>query len=239
MNLLLKIACGVGIGCAVCLFLVFIIRAPDAQEKPAGNAITTQSESSEVKQKAAMPQRTRVRARQRQTDFGENEAFYRVIIDNNIFRPLGWKKPNEKPSYRLLGTVVDTDTAIAQAILQETRANRYYFVTVGEKVGDATVKDIQPKQVVLDEEGKAITLKAGSLQFLTQSRSRGGFDARANGDAKRSNESEKAVVSPNRNVVRPNRQPGRFEMSGKIAEKFRNASPEERRKMIEQEFRKR
>ena len=234
MNLLLKITCSVGIGCAVCLFLVFAIRAPDAQEKPAGDAIATQSEARATKQKTAMQKRTRARAHQRQADFGENEAFYRVIIDNNLFRPLGWRKPNEEPSYRLLGTVVDTDTAIAQAILQETRANRYYFVTIGEKVGNATVKDIQSKQVVLDEAGKAITLKAGSLQFLTQSRPRGGFETRANVDAKRRNEGEKAAESH-----KPNRQPGKSQLDPGKAMKFRNASPAERRKMIEQEFRKR
>ena len=230
MKLLLKITCSVGIGCAVCLFLVFAIRAPDAQEKPAGDAIATQV----AKQKTAMQQRARARAHQRQADFGENEAFYRVIIDNNLFRPLGWRKPNEEPSYRLLGTVVDTDTAIAQAILQETRANRYYFVTIGEKVGNATVKDIQSKQVVLDEAGKATTLKAGSLQFLTQSRSRGGFETRANVDAKRRNEGETAAGSH-----KPNRQPGKSQLDSGKAMKFRNASPAERRKMIEQEFRKR
>ena len=217
-----------------CLFLVFAIRAPDAQEKPAGDAIATQSEPRTAKQKTAMQQRARARAHQRQADFGENEAFYRVIIDNNLFRPLGWRKPNEAPSYRLLGTVVDTDTAIAQAILQETRANRYYFVTIGEKVGNATVKDIQSKQVVLDEAGKAITLKAGSLQFLTQSRSRGGFETRANVDAKRRNEGETAAGNH-----KPNRQPGKSQLDPGKAMKFRNASPAERRKMIEQEFRKR
>ena len=230
MNLLLKITCSVGIGCAVCLFLVFAIRAPDAQEKPAVDAISTQA----AKQKTAMQKRARARAHQRQADFGENEAFYRVIIDNNLFRPLGWRKPNEAPSYRLLGTVVDTDTAIAQAILQETRANRYYFVTIGEKVGNATVKDIQSKQVVLDEAGKAITLKAGSLQFLTQSRSHRGFETRANVDAKRRNEGETAAGSH-----KPNRQPGKSQLDPGKAMKFRNASPAERRKMIEQEFRKR
>lgn len=230
MNLLLKITCSVSIGCVVCLFLVFAIRAPDAQEKPAGDAIAIQA----AKQKTATQQRARARAHQRQADFGENEAFYRVIIDNNLFRPLGWRKPKEAPAYRLLGTVVDTDTAIAQAILQETRANRYYFVTIGEKVGNATVKDIQSKQVVLDEAGKAITLKAGSLQFLTQSRSRRGFETRANVDAQRRNEGETAAGSH-----KPNRQPGKSQLAPDKAMKFRNASPAERRKMIEQEFRKR
>ncbi len=238
MNLLLKIAGLAGIGGVVCLFLVFALRVPYAQDKPASGAIP-----SAPKQKSVMQQRTRARASQRQVDFGENEAFYRVIIDNNLFRPLGWKKPEDKPSYSLLGTVVDTDNARAQAILLEPRTNRYYFVTIGEKVGDTTVKDIQPKQVILDEAGKTITLKVSPLQFLTQSRSRGGpgrdDDARAKANAKRSHESGKAAVSPNLNVVIPNRKPGRFQMSAGVAEKFRNASPEERRKMIEQEFRKR
>lgn len=105
------------------------------------------------------------------------------------------------------------------------------------------VKEIQTKQVVLDEAGKAITLKAGSLQFFTQSRSRGGtergFELREGEAAKRGNEGGKASVNPNQNGMRQNRPPGRFEMSPELAEKFRNASPEARRKIMEQKFRKR
>ena len=241
MKGLLKIVTLFGIGGLVCL-LIFALREPQAQDKPAGDVIATKTElgaakQREVKEEAvkrstAMQQRA-ARARQRQTDFGENEAFYRVIIDNNLFRPLGWKKPNEEPSYSLLGTVVDTDTGIAQAILLEKRSNRHYFVSIGEKVGDVTVKDIQPKQVTLDEEGKAITLKAGSLQFLTRQRGSGrGAEARAS-EAAKGNEGEQAAANAKKAAANANPQANRFSGNPELAEKWRNASPEDRRKIEE------
>lgn len=241
MKGLLKIVTLFGIGGLVCL-LIFALREPQAQDKPAGDVIATKTERGAAKQRevkeeavkrsTAMQQRA-ARTRQRQTDFGENEAFYRVIIDNNLFRPLGWKKPNEEPSYSLLGTVVDTDTGIAQAILLEKRSNRHYFVSIGEKVGDVTVKDIQPKQVILDEEGKAITLKAGSLQFLTRQRGSGrGAEARAS-EAAKGNEGEQAAANAKKATANANPQANRFSGNPELAEKWRNASPEDRRKIEE------
>ncbi len=241
----LKIATLFGIGGVVCL-LIFALREPQAQDKPTGDVIATKTELSSAKQKAlkeeaakrkAVVQQRVARARQRQAsrkvDFGENAAFYQLIIDNNLFRPLGWQKQNDEPSYSLLGTVVDTDTAIAQAILLEKRSNRHYFVTVGEKVGDATVKEIQAKQVILDEAGKAITLKAGSLQFLTHPRDGGrGAEARASETAK-GNEGEKAAANAKKATANANQRANRFGMDPELAEKWRNASPENRRKIEE------
>ena len=37
-----------------------------------------------------------------------SETYYRTIIDSNLFRPLGWKPPRPKPTYRLIGTVIPT-----------------------------------------------------------------------------------------------------------------------------------
>ena len=31
--------------------------------------------------------------------------FYRTIIDNNLFRPLGWTRPVPPPTYRLIGVI--------------------------------------------------------------------------------------------------------------------------------------
>lgn len=55
-------------------------------------------------------------------------AFYRTIVENNIFRPLGWTPPNPTPVYRLLGTVISTDGTSGQAILQEIVSSRLYFL---------------------------------------------------------------------------------------------------------------
>ena len=44
------------------------------------------------------------------------DAFYQVIIDNNIFRPLGWYPQTPKPKNILIGTVIATNTT------QDTKA---------------------------------------------------------------------------------------------------------------------
>ena len=123
-------------------------------------------------QPAAQTDRSRGRQNRGRIDFGENAAFYKVIIDNNLFRPLGWTPPNNEPAYSLIGTAVGVDGAVSQATLLEKRSNRYHFVTIGTELGDMTVKDIQAKQVILDNAGKPMTLKSGELQFLTTSRGR-------------------------------------------------------------------
>ena len=99
-------------------------------------------------------------------------AFYRTIIENNIFRPLGWTPPKPTPVYRLLGTVISTDGTSLQAILQEIASERLHFLRVGDSVGDATVTEILSKEVKLDKAGRRISLKMDRLQFLSPTRTR-------------------------------------------------------------------
>lgn len=94
-------------------------------------------------------------------------GFYRTIIENNIFRPLGWTPPKPTPVYRLLGTVISTDGTSLQAILQEIASERLHFLRVGDRVGDATVTEILLKEVKLNKMGRGMSLKMGSLQFLS------------------------------------------------------------------------
>jgi len=99
--------------------------------------------------------------------FQETE-FYRVIIDNNLFRPLGWRPPRPRETYRLLGTILPTDVNIPkQAILQSTTAGRTYTVSLGETLDtDTTVVDIQPKQVTLEKTGVRRTLHLNTTPLL-------------------------------------------------------------------------
>lgn len=97
-------------------------------------------------------------------------AFYRVIVENNIFRPLGWKEPISAPKYVLIGTMLDSRGGIiAKALLKENASNQTYYVTTGEKVGTATVESIESRQVRLNISGEILTLKAPSIQFLNVS----------------------------------------------------------------------
>ena len=77
--------------------------------------------------------------------------FYRTIIDNNLFRPLGWTPPRPIEPYRLLGTKLARDANTPpQAIVQAVTTNMTHIVTLGSNLDvDTQVVDIQTKQVTL------------------------------------------------------------------------------------------
>ena len=249
-----------GIGCVVCLLLGFAILLY-AQEKTKSAFIGTEPEMdtsktkeiketnvaemqamAEVREQAAA-QRNRTRGRQNRggsVDFGENEAFYKTIVDHNLFRPLGWTPPNNEPSYSLVGTAVDPNGVISQATLLEKRSNRYHFVTIGTKVGDMTVKDIQARRVTLDKAGETVTLKTGELQLLTAKRGGGdrsgdrgeGGSERADNNNER-NRGNQADAERREQAEQQERANAERNRRREMMERMRNASPEERRRMIE------
>ena len=249
-----------GIGCVVCLLLGFGILL-SAQEQTKSEFIGTKPEMAAVKMKEmaaakrqaitkaprqAQPQHNRAWGRQNRgadVDFGENAAFYKTIIDYNLFRPLGWTPPNTEPSYSLIGTAVDPNGAISQATLLERRSNRYHFVTIGTKLDDMTVKDIQARQIILDKSGEKVTLKTGELQLLTIKRegdsNRGG--ERGEGGSERAgnnntgwNRADRMAAEKRRQIEQKKREASRQQMRREAMEKLRNASsPEERREIME------
>ena len=250
-----------GIGCVVCLLLGFGILLY-AQEKTKSEFIATKPEIDTEKIKETketntakvqamakareqtQPQRNRSWGRQNRggsVDFGENAAFYRTIIDHNLFRPLGWTPPKNEPSYKLESTAVDKNGVISQATLLETRSNRYHFVTIGTELGDMTVKDIQDGKVTLDKAGEAITLKTGGLQFLTTKRggsgNRGGDRGEGGSDSADNNNERNSgnQTDTERREQAEQRERANAEQNRRreMMERMRNASPEERRRLIE------
>ena len=93
------------------------------------------------------------------------DTFYQFIIDNNIFRPLGWRPPKKQPDYTLIGTAVSQNAADSKAFILERLSNHLYIVKVGDVFSDALVKVIQSKRVILNEAGKEIVLHGGRLRF--------------------------------------------------------------------------
>ena len=252
-----------GIGCVVCLFLGFGILLY-AQDKTKAEFIGTKPEMNAAKmeemnaakmeamakaKEQAAPQRNRAWGRQNrgraEVDFGENETFYKTIIDNNLFRPLGWTPPNNEPAYSLIGTAVDPNGRISQATLLEKRSNRYHFVRIGTKLGDMTVKDIQAEQVILDKAGKPVTLKEGPVQFLTTSRGReGGREGgRSEGDSEKAgndgqNRGNQMDAAKRREMEMKEQAANQQKWRQEMMEKMKEASADERREMMEQ-FRRR
>ena len=90
----------------------------------------------------------------------DTETYYRTIIENNLFRPLGSTPPRPIEPYRLLGTKLATDANTPpQAILQSTTGHQTYIVTLGSNLdADIQVVDIQSKQVTLSTYGQQRTL---------------------------------------------------------------------------------
>ena len=95
------------------------------------------------------------------------EEYYKVIVDNNLFRRLGWRPPNNKPRYTLIGTWISSNGVTAKALILEQRSNQTYYVSIGEKVGEATVEGIKSNQVSLDLSGDIKMIKSESMQFLS------------------------------------------------------------------------
>ena len=162
--------------------------------------------------------------------------FYQPIVENNLFRPLGWRKPDDKPKFTLIGTLIESNNQRAKAFLIERRSNRYYPVSVGEKVGDAIVESIKPNEVSLGKDGKTVTLRANSNGFLDTSAISDKGKASFNQGSERAS-AEKKAPSEGKPESRGNRGWDEDRMRN-IAERFRNASPEERKRMRE-EFRRR
>ena len=153
--------------------------------------------------------------------------FYRVIIENNLFRPLGWRKPNRDPEYALVATWIGTRGTVAKALVMERKSNQLYYVAQGEKVGDAIVENIAANQVNLKVSGDVVPLKAESMQFLSGS-SRSGEKSGGGGD------SEVSAEGPG-NERRSQRagQRGANRERDALREWLRTASPEERRQKLE------
>ena len=250
-----------GIGCAVCLFLGTAVLLYAQEEKKAEFIGTKpKMDIEKLKEMAAAkrqtmdkaperaePQRNSAWGRQNRgggggVDFGESEAFYKTIIEYNLFRPLGWTPPKNEPSYRLVSTAVNSDGVISQATLLERRSNRYHFVTIGTKLDDMTVKDIQAKKVIMDKEGETVTLNTAPLQLLSTKggsegnrgggRGEGGSERAGNNEGR--NRASQMAAEKRRQAEQKKREYSREQMRREAMEKLRNArSPEERREIIQ------
>jgi len=100
------------------------------------------------------------RVHQRTSAVFDTKAFYRTIIDNNLFRPLGWTPPRRVEPYRLLGTILPRRANTPpKAIIQSTAGNQTYIVSTGETLDASTeVISIEGKQVTLSTNGQQRTL---------------------------------------------------------------------------------
>lgn len=159
-------------------------------------------------------------------------AYYDPISENNLFRPLGWKKPDSSPKYELFATIISED--YTRAYIRDVRYGRDYFVGIGDNVGSSVVEEIHRGLVRLDGE----EIKGESFGFIntagrkrTESRQRQGRRASTS-----SGTGTKITETKEDTRVRQRTRSGR---TGNVdwqaqVQRFQNASPEERQSMIEQ-----
>ena len=89
-------------------------------------------------------------------------AYYQVIIDVNIFRPLQRHSNVKVNPYQLIGTLKKEKETVAY--LLGTFTKRVHLVTSGETLGKFTVENVTRKSVTLrDEKHVRTKLELGSM----------------------------------------------------------------------------
>lgn len=175
----------------------------------------------------------------------DNSDFYQVIIDNNLFRPLGWKPPNKEPEYTLLGTAIDPLGNHSKAYVLERRSEVFHTVRIGDSVGDMVIEEIEDKKIVLDKDGKSITLRTRDIEFLKTGGSSSSRQARSGNYEDSDENSYKSsegnqrtgyrVTSKKNSVSRANQR--NLKTAAKNAAKeFKSLSKEEQKIVIEKKL---
>lgn len=100
-------------------------------------------------------------------EYANGDAFYQVIIDNNIFRPLGWHPQTPKPKNILIGTVIATNTTQhTKAFIVDRQSGQLHSVRVNDRIGEQTIKEITAKQVILQGDGQELRLQIEHAPFF-------------------------------------------------------------------------
>ena len=168
-----------------------------------------------------------------QIDSTQNDyAYYQIISNNNLFRPLGWTKPDPTPRFELIGTIVGKD--FARAYVSRIGRNRLLVVSVGDNIGSDIISEIKTEKVTM-KSGK--TYVGNGLSFLstkTDKRKRNVARSQqtSNDTVRSARQGQRRSTESTERMQRGSRgQRGRWQEQ---IEKFQNATPEEQSRMIEQ-----
>ena len=92
--------------------------------------------------------------------------YYQIIVNSNLFHPLGWRPSSTKPKYELIATKILSGGS-SKALIRETNSNKTYYVGIGDQIQGTKVEKIEENQVRLNIGNKPISLSGGGLQFLS------------------------------------------------------------------------
>ncbi len=160
-------------------------------------------------------------------DLNPAPQFYKVVIDNNLFRPLGYRRAKPGPPFELIATVVDRNWGGSKALIRSNADRQVYYVGVGEEFADAKVEMIEPLKVKVFRHGKSQEFRASTGGFLG-----GGGDDRKPSSRMRNGES---APKSDRKDSDSDRRDFNFE---DMERKLRDLPPEARKKLMRQMMRK-
>ena len=101
-------------------------------------------------------------------DLIEVNDFYKVIISNNLFRPLGYgQSKSSVPPFELIATVIYSKTGKGKALILSNRNRKIYYVTAGQEFAGAKVEQIEPRKVTLWYDEKLEEFRASKTDFLS------------------------------------------------------------------------
>ena len=152
------------------MFLVACVLVFVFYRQKGGNDTKSSLRRRSVRVSAPLP--LRVFSTAKTIPFQETEC-YRTIIDDTLFRPLGWRKPVPRDPYQLLGTLVSGATEgvwVSKAVISVGGEVR--ILGIGDALdGKTRVLGIDRHSVVLEQGGKARVLRLSvSSVFLKGNR---------------------------------------------------------------------
>ena len=181
------------------------------------------------------------------TAFGQiadDYEYYKIITDNNLFRPLGWKPPVRKLPYYLIGTKVEEGGTAWAYMSRNPEGLVTSVVRVGIDIAGSRVKSIERYKVEM-ENGDVYTMpRVGFLQTSKSSRNTRRSNKGTSGVTQGDKSSKKSEQSTSRRTQETGRRqrgsatPAQGARWQEQVEKFQKSSPEEQLDMIEQ-FRQR
>ena len=140
------------------LLVVWLSKPTQTQSDPTPLVPTQKQDTAERASEKDNPISTQTYTLDQASRFQDTE-FYTTIIDNNLFRPIGWRPPRKKEPYRLIGTILSrTDgksTSTSDPTSTPPVGSEPTLSSIGEQLDAETIViDIQTKQVTLEKAGQ-------------------------------------------------------------------------------------
>ena len=165
----------------------------------------------------------------------QGNEYYNIITINNLFRPLGWKPPKLTPKYQLIGTWISKNTEEKVAYVRDIRTNKIYRLAICDTINNIIIDGIKSNEIQM-RTGE--NYESPTLQFLNTSTGRRSTKRSSVGSSRSKNDSSQTTEKKTKKTTSSNtsRRTGRNDRSNWESQnqRFQNASPGERQKMIEQ-----